>query len=182
MKNAYRQIPLPDGQVAISITAIYNPNTREPELFEIFGQPFGAGHSVPNFNRVAEWIQRVLVRAFQLLLDHFFDDFYYVVTDQESAVATFCLREGFNLLGFQLDSEKSQIPSVVAEVLGVCFCTESLASQKMFLVRPKPTRVANLVSMIDLVLQSGSFAPRLGGKFAREVRLPVQHHVWESRS
>ena len=32
MKNAYRQIPLPDGQVAISITA---------------RAAFGAGHSVP---------------------------------------------------------------------------------------------------------------------------------------
>ena len=37
MKNAYRQIPLADSQVSISITAIYNPLTREPELYEIFG-------------------------------------------------------------------------------------------------------------------------------------------------
>ena len=104
MKNAYRQIPLPDGQVAISITA---------------RAAFGAGHSVPNFHRVAGWIQRTLVRAFRLLLDHFFDDFYYVVTEQEATIATLCLREGFKLLGFQLDSDKSQVPSAVAEVLGV---------------------------------------------------------------
>ena len=121
MKNAYRQIPLPDGQVAISITAIYDPETREPELFEIFGQPFGAGHSVPNFYRVAEWIQRVLVRAFRLLLDRFFDDFFYVVTEQESFVAVFCLREGFKLQGFELDGDKAQTPSSVAEVLESAF-------------------------------------------------------------
>lgn len=90
-----------------------------PELFEIFGQPFGAGHSVPNFHRVAGWIQRTLVRAFRLLLDHFFDDFYYVVTEQEATTATFCLWEGFKLLGFQLDSDKAQVPSAEAEVLGV---------------------------------------------------------------
>jgi hypothetical protein len=77
---------------------------------------FSDSHSVqvtpvPNFHRVAGWIQRTLVRAFRLLLDHFFDDFYYVVTEQEATIATFCLWEGFKLLGFQLDS--------AAEVLGV---------------------------------------------------------------
>eukprot|EP00435_Cladocopium_sp_Y103_P045554 s1825_g13.t1 len=169
MKNAYRQIPLPDGQVAISITAIYNPSTEEPELFEIFGQPFGAGHSVPNFYRVAEWLQRALVRAFRLTLDHFFDDFYYVVQQPEATVATFCLQEGFKLLGFTLDAEKSQVPSAVAEVLGVCFCTASLAEQKQFLIAPKATRVVNLVNTIDGVLRSEqlphALAASLLGKF-----------------
>ncbi len=55
MQGAYRQIPLPDTQVSISITGVYNPHNKQVGLFEMFGQPFGAGHSVPNFYRVAEW-------------------------------------------------------------------------------------------------------------------------------
>ena len=38
MQGAYRQIPLPDSQVCISITAVYNPSTRQADMFEIFGQ------------------------------------------------------------------------------------------------------------------------------------------------
>ena len=51
MKQAYRQIPLLDSQTSLAVTAIYNPHTQQPELYEIYGQPFGAGHSVPNFYR-----------------------------------------------------------------------------------------------------------------------------------
>ena len=76
MKGAYRQIPLPDRQVSISITAVYDPANKQAKLFEIYGQPFGAGHAVPNFYRVAEWLSRPLVRALHLLIDHFFDDFF----------------------------------------------------------------------------------------------------------
>lgn len=52
MQGAYRQVPLPDSQIPISITGVYNPDTGEVSLFEMFGQPFGAGHAVPNFYRV----------------------------------------------------------------------------------------------------------------------------------
>ena len=68
MKGAYRQIPLPDRQVSISITAVYDPANKQAKLLEIYGQPFGAGHAVPNFYRVAEWLSRLLVRALHLLI------------------------------------------------------------------------------------------------------------------
>ena len=37
MQGAYRQLPLPDKQLGISITAIYDPTTKRPALFEIYG-------------------------------------------------------------------------------------------------------------------------------------------------
>eukprot|EP00435_Cladocopium_sp_Y103_P026517 s2411_g6.t1 len=111
MRGAYRQIPLMDSQTAISITAIYNPHIGKVQLYEMYGQPFGAGHSVPNFYRVAEWACRLVVRGFKLMLDHFFDDYYYVERPGCSKVGMFCLQQAFSLMGLELDDEKSQPPA-----------------------------------------------------------------------
>ena len=169
MEGAYRQVPLCDSQVSLSITAVFNPSTQQPALFEIFGQPFGAAHAVPNFYRLAEFASRLLTRAFNVLLDHFFDDFFAVLNQSEAEDSIFCLREGFSLLGLTLDKDKSQAPAQIAMVLGVAFNTRSLAQQRVLLVEPKPTRVQNLCYLIDQVLQSGSLAPNLAasilGKF-----------------
>ena len=98
LKSAYRQVPLPDSQVGLSITAVMNPSSEEVELFEIYGQPFGAGHAVPNFYRVAEWLSRAMTRAFSLVLDHFFDDYFLVERPECSAISSFCIAESFKLL------------------------------------------------------------------------------------
>ena len=102
MQGAYRQVPLSDAQVSISITGVFNPYSKEVCLFELFGQPFGAGHAVPNFYRVAEWLSRVMTRGFNIVIDHFFDDFFMVLRRSESLEASFFVKEAFNLLGFRL--------------------------------------------------------------------------------
>ena len=58
MKSAYRQIPLSPRDVRYAITGVWNPHKEQVELYHMHGQPFGAGHAVPNFCRVAEWISR----------------------------------------------------------------------------------------------------------------------------
>ena len=72
MKSAYRQIPLDPRHVRYAITAVYDPHSDSVKLFTMYGQPFGAGHSVPNFCRVAEWLARFCQRYFKLCTDHFF--------------------------------------------------------------------------------------------------------------
>lgn len=61
MKAAYRQVPLAEEDIQVALTCIYNPDTAEVDIHEMFGQPFGAGHAVPNFYRFAE---RYLLRPF----------------------------------------------------------------------------------------------------------------------
>ena len=78
MKSAYRQAALLPEHVRFAITAVYNPFSEKVDLHEIYGQPFGAGHAVPNFCRVAEWLSRLIARCFRLAVDHFFDDFFVV--------------------------------------------------------------------------------------------------------
>ena len=169
MKSAYRQIAIRPDHVRFSITAVYNPDIREVELYEIYGQPFGAGHAVPNFCRMAEWLCRCIRRLFKMSLDHFFDDFFVVEPEDTIAVATFCIRESFVSLGFKLDPDKSQMPSEVSAILGVLFNTASLKSQRVLRVEAKPTRVANLTKMIDDILRQNTLtatqAASLVGKF-----------------
>ena len=170
MKAAYRQVPLCDSHTAVSVTAIYNPERGEVDLSKMHAQPFGAGHSVPNFYRVAEFLSRLMIRGYHLLLDHFFDDFFAALRPEEAESAMFCVRESFALLGFDLDPTKSQPPAEVSHVLGVSLNTASLQSQKKLLVEPKPTRKLNIERMIRNVLDSNCLtsnaAASLVGKFS----------------
>ena len=169
MKGAYRQVPLDPSDVRYCITAIMNPESNEPTLHEMRAQPFGAGHAVPNFCRVSEWLARLLQNVYHMVADHFFDDFFVVEPSTTIDTAMFVLRETFSLLGFSLDSEKSQPPSSVQAVLGVLFNTLALKNEKKIRIEPKPTRVSNLIQTIDQVLDRRSLTPSqaasLVGKF-----------------
>lgn len=169
MKSAYRQVPLLDSQTLVSITGVYNPTSRQVDLFVMHGQPFGAAHSVPNFYRVSEWANRCIIRAFSFMLDHFFDDFFLVSIPAEANTSAFCLRETFSLLGLTLDADKSQPPSEAAQILGVVFCTSNLESERLLKVEPKPTRRNNLKLLIRRILAEGQLNPTVAaslvGKF-----------------
>eukprot|EP00435_Cladocopium_sp_Y103_P007062 s2279_g2.t1 len=102
MKAAYRQIPLAPQDVRYAITGVYNPHTGEVDLHELHGQPFGAGHAVPNFCRAAEWISRCTQRLFKSLVDHFFDNFFIIEPQLTVQSSLFCLQQLFLTLGFAL--------------------------------------------------------------------------------
>ena len=169
MQGAYRQIPLCDTQLALAATAVYSPREKKAKLFLLYGQPFGAAHSVPNFYRVSEFLSRLIGRAFHLLLDHFFDDFFLVTRKSESEVASFCLNEAFKLLGFVLDPDKTQPPTQVSHILGVAFNTEAIRSERRLWLQPKESRKRNLTSLVDKITQDDYLLPSLAaslvGKF-----------------
>ena len=169
MQGAYRQLALPDSQTMISVIAVFDPGTGTARMFTIHGQPFGAGHAVPNFYRLAEWANRTLVRGFSIMMDHFFDDFYYIERPQCASVARFCVQEGFKLLGLTLDPDMSQTPSQVAQVLGVAFNTQAILSERVLNVEPKPSRRSNFHTMVSQILGKNCLPPSLAasvlGKF-----------------
>ena len=165
MKGAYRQIPLAPCDVRFALTAVYDPTKDRVTLHEMYGQPFGAGHAVPNFCRVAEWISRVMQKLFHMLVDHFFDDFFVVEPEATIQSAMACLRETFTLLG--LDPEKSQRFSELCSILGVVFCTQTL--QRLITVCAKESRITFLKESIQKILCGRSLSPHqaasLVGKF-----------------
>ena len=50
------------------------------------------------------------------MIDHFFDDFFYVCRAQEASNCAYCIQQAFDILGFKLDPKKSQLPQDVSEV------------------------------------------------------------------
>ena len=174
MKGACRQVPLCPSDVRYCITAVMNPELGQPSLHELRAQPFGAGHAVPNFCRVAEWLARLCQLPYHLFVDHFFDDFFLIDEPAETAnIGMFILKETFAVLGFSLDPEKSQPPAQLQAVLGVMFSTASLTSRRVISVSPKPTKLAGLQKLIQAVLVPS-------GKLGREIWVLVFDAFWES--
>eukprot|EP00971_Amphidinium_carterae_P191775 3805073-Amphidinium_carterae.1 len=158
MKSAYRQIPISDSSLSVCITMVTHPGSNSVTYHELYGQPFGASHAVPNFCRVAEWLSRAGRRWLHLILDHFFDDYRLLDAEETAEFADECLCELFNLLGFVLDPEKAQRPSRLVTVLGVQFdLTQQLNGELK--VRPKPERVSALVQEFGAILESECLPP-----------------------
>ena len=169
MKAAYRQVALSDDSTPFALTCLYDPVADDVGIHEMYGQPFGAGHAVPNFYRVAEWFCRFAAEWFHIGVDHFFDDYWIVATEEQGAQALSCLEESADLLGIIFDPDKRQPPSQRAEVLGVIFDTSRVADDRLLLVTPKPSRVSNLCSLIDGILTANTLtsgqAASVIGKF-----------------
>ena len=197
MSGAYRQVPLAPSDVRYSVTGVFNPITKRVDLHLMYGQPFGAGHAVPNFCRVAEWVSRLLQRRFGLISDHFFDDFWLVEPASVAESGMFVLKETFNILGFALDADKSQPPADVLAVLGVLFNTRALQHERLFRVEAKPSRISNLTSVIDKVLRDNALSPALAasivgkfgflcstlfGKVGRCCTAPLRHRQYSTLS
>ena len=169
MKAAYRQVPLSDSDLKVALTCIFNPNNGKVDIHEMFGQPFGAGHAVPNFYRFAEWFQRVVCRLYGIACDHFFDDFWLVSRADLAEHALECVLQTASLLGIIFDPKKTQLPSEETEILGVIFDTSHLVNERVIHVRPKPSRVINLTTAIDESLSRDILNPAMAasivGKF-----------------
>ncbi len=169
MQGAYRQVPLPDSQVPMSITAVTDPSTMKASLFELYGQPFGAAHAVPNFYRVSEFICQLIVKQFNLMLDHFFDDFFLASPKSDANLSMFIVQEAFELLGFVLDADKSQPPAEFCNILGVVFNTSALRAEATLSVQSKQTRKENFAFLVEKILSEKYLPPSLAasvlGKF-----------------
>jgi hypothetical protein len=62
LKAAYTQCPLLSSQIRVAITAVWTPHSKKVQFHKMYSQPFGAGHAVPNFCRIAEWAVRAVRR------------------------------------------------------------------------------------------------------------------------
>ena len=155
LKAAYRQCPLLSSQMCVCVTAIWNPEEKRVQFHDMYGQPFGAGHAVPNFCRIAEWAARAARRLLLVVADHFFDDYFIVEPKCTAASAVWSFRRLLNLVGLQIDPKKSQLPSDVWRALGVHFDMQAIRSSGTVFVKPTPKRLHNAVAEILSILIAG---------------------------
>ena len=91
----------------------------------MYGQPFGAGHAVPNFCRIEQAV-RAVRRLLFLVVDHFFDDYFLVEPKCLAASAVGLSGAACNFFGLIID--KSQLPSTVWRALGAHFDMQAIRS------------------------------------------------------
>ena len=168
MRKAYRQCPLLLAHIAMCIIAVFNPDTKSVEFYEMFGQPFGASLAVLNFCRLSEWLCRVATRLLHLVLDHYFDDFSLFEPKFSAPSAFWALGRLFQLFGFVFDEGKDVLPTAVFPSLGVVFDLRHVRRNSLLKVRPKPTRITKILEELRSIRAKGSLtsgeASRLVGK------------------
>ena len=163
LQAAYRQCPLLSSQVCIAITAVFHPGLGL-RYHEMWGQPFGAGHAVPNFYRMAEWLARLVRRSLLIVSEHFFDDFWIVEPKATIASAVWAFNRLLSLLGFVVDPGKSQLPSSLWHALGVILDMKGLVSSSKMTVCPKPRRLYNTALIIVQAINEDRLTPTQAAK------------------
>jgi len=168
LKAAYRQCPLSNAMLSLSITMVWNPVENRIDYHEMFGQPFGAGHAVPNFYRLAKWACVASRRLLGLLIDHFFDDYWMIEPKCHIQSATWAFKEFMAIIGLVLDPEKESLPSALWQVLGVDIDMSNILATHRLLVKPRLKRIINSVQEMIFILRDkrlpSSAAARLFGK------------------
>ena len=105
LRSAYRQIPLSKTNVAMCIVAIWDIERQEVRFYEMWGQPFGAGHAVPNFYRFASLLAEIAQKLLHLHIDNYFDDFFHVEPKFSTVSASWSFRNmllSWELIGIRL--------------------------------------------------------------------------------
>ena len=131
-----------------------------------------------------------------LHIDHFFDDFWIIEPQATAASAIWAFRSLCKVFGYILDDAKSRLPNVVWDGLGVKFDMIHLRSEGILKVRPKPTRLVNVMTEILQILlrkpkklfgtQAGKLFGKLDfinqeifGKVGRVGLLPIKQRQYE---
>ena len=151
LRKAYKNLPLSQSALEDAYICVFSPETGEPVAFQSQVLPFGARAAVMGFCRVSYAIWLIGVAIFNLHWTVFFDDFYLVASEQERKHIDLAQRVLFQLLGWEVSSEKGAEFDAIARILGVQIdLSESCIG--VFTVCNVDARVKELVATIDHIL------------------------------
>ena len=166
LSSAYKQFAISPKSRRMSIIALQNPADKQCMCFESRVLPFGATASVVHFNRISRLLQAVGFKC-GLLWSSYFDDYPMITTKALAQSSMNVATTLLDLLGFGYAKHKLADFSSYASVLGVDLDLRDSDAGKI-LVRNKPSRVAEVSSVIQHVLQQGKIstkdASRLAGR------------------
>ena len=157
LRKAYKNLPLSLEALNDAYICVFDPESSQPRAFQSQVLPFGARAAVMGFCRVSYAIWRIGVVIFRLHWTVFFDDFYLVASLEESKHVDMAQKLFFQLIGWQVSSEKEADFGVLARILGVQIdLNESILGA--FTICNVESRVKELVSTIDDILERRSMS------------------------
>ena len=171
LRAAYKNLFNSESSLWAAVLAVYNPSTKEVELYRSEALMFGATASVYGFNRVAKALQFLLESGLSLLVCQFFDDFPSVDFGMTASAAQSSAQALLALLGWGwATGEKAPPFDPLFDALGVRFDIDMVLKTKKFLVMNKPSRIDAMVQQFDDIDASDEFSPPLAAEVAGKVQ------------
>ena len=156
LAHAYKQVPLSDSAYdADSFLVVYNPNLGQAEIFQQKVLPFGSIASVTAFLRISHALWKLGAKLLHLLWSSYFDDFFSITEAALSKHTELIITSFFNILGWDLSSDKLIPYESVCKVLGVQFDFK-MSGEGWTVVTNTKDRVDELCEAIEEILEAGT--------------------------
>ena len=163
---AYKQVPLSDAAYALdSFLMVYNPATKQPEVFQQRVLPFGSVASVTAFLRCSSALWAVGAKLLSVVWTAYFDDFLSLELGEAVKHSDMCIAMFFSLLGWDVSHEKLMPYDTICKVLGVLLDLRQ-SGAGLTLVTNTDERAKELIETIKGVLEE-SRLPRRDGERLR---------------
>lgn len=154
---AYRRIPTRHQEYMIA--AVWDLETGQPIFYEVYGHCFGLVSSVLNFNRLPHLMCVAAALLFAAPVDHFFDDYLTMDLAVGRGSAQECLDALHNAVRLQLEPKKRKRSAAVQEELGVECDLRKVAAERVVLLAPTPTRVADILADLQACKEANEMSP-----------------------
>ena len=117
LKQAYWRVP--NGEPRWSIVALYHTDAQRVAFYKVHGLSFGLVSAVVQFNRFPEFMVHAAQRIFDVVVDHYFDDYCTVEPAYMEGTGQTCLSFLHSLVGFVLEPTKHVAAANIFTFLGV---------------------------------------------------------------
>ena len=157
LRKAYKNLPLAEESLNDAFICVFSKNHGRPMAFQSRVLPFGARAAVMGFCRTSMCIWRLGVETFGLHWTVYFDDFFTVAAEEERQHVGMAADLLFELLGWEISSEKGGAFSTIAKILGVQI---DLGNTYLGTIEVGNvlSRVKEIAGMIDKVLSGQTFS------------------------
>ena len=177
LKAAYRQLFIKAEDRKHAYISVFNPTTKEVEVFRAVALPFGSVQSVYNFLRMSHALW--FLGATRLLLPWtcFYDDFLCFSTASLSSNTDKSVSLFFKLLGRNIaeDGPKAKGFCESFDCLGVNFDLSHTFSDSTVMISNTESRIQELTKDIACIIESGRLKRVLGNKLRGRMQFAENH-------
>ena len=115
---AFRQCPTAPEQAMFTMELFWDPHKRRARALKVYGQPFGGKGSQMNYVRDPAAMVAIGRSKLGLLISHYSDDSWAIEPEAVAASSHKTWLELNDLIGWQLDPDKSPPPAAAFNLLG----------------------------------------------------------------
>jgi len=154
MPDAYRWLPVAEGDQCLNIVAAYDVDSQSWTYQEIFGMLFGLSSSVMNFNPWSAFLEALSRRWLFLAVSMFYDDSRILDVNRARGRGQRYLQALFRLLGAPLAEQKSEKLSCDGDFLGLVHKTDCALTDGWMTFKPRERITTTLQSIISQCLEN----------------------------